>query len=88
MHANLHISTISRSGGRSAVGASAYRSGSAITARSVVACAAYRASEKLTDQRYEKTHDFTRKENVLHSEIMTPEGAPEWMKDRQELKIY
>lgn len=85
MHANLHISTISRSGGRSAVGASAYRSGSAVTARSVVACAAYRASEKLEDARYDKTHDFTRKENVLHSEIITPDGAPEWMKDRQEL---
>lgn len=85
MHANLHISTISRSGGRSSVGASAYRSGTAVTARSVVACASYRSGEMLKDDRYEKTHDFTRKENVLHSEIITPDGAPEWMKDRQSL---
>jgi ATP-dependent exoDNAse (exonuclease V) alpha subunit len=85
MHANLHISTISRSGGRSAIGASAYRSGSAITARSVVACASYRSGEILKDDRYEKTYDFTRKENVLHSEIITPDGAPKWMEDRQAL---
>ncbi|MGA0560778.1 MobQ family relaxase [Larkinella sp. VNQ87] len=85
MHANLHINAISRSGGRSAVGASAYRSGSAVTSRSVVACASYRSGEVLKDERYEKTHDFTRKENVLHSEIITPEGAPDWMSDREKL---
>ena len=77
MHANVHISKISRSKGRSAVGAAAYRS--------AVACAAYRSGEKLEDKRYEKTYDYTNKENVLHSEIITPEHAPEWMKDRQKL---
>lgn len=79
MHANLHATTIRRSSGRSAVGASAYRSGS------VVACAAYRAGEKVKDERQEKTHDYTKKQHVLHSEIITPEGAPEWMKDREKL---
>lgn len=80
MHANLHIQTISRGARKSAVAASAYRSGS-----SVVACAAYRACEKLKDERYNKTHDYSKKHNVLHSEIITPEHAPEWMKDRGKL---
>jgi ATP-dependent exoDNAse (exonuclease V) alpha subunit len=80
MHANLHISAITRGTGRNAAAASAYRSGS-----SVVACAAYRACDKLNDQRYEKTHDYTKKHNVLHAEIVTPAGAPEWMKDRGSL---
>jgi ATP-dependent exoDNAse (exonuclease V) alpha subunit len=77
MHANLHITTIRRSTGRSAVAASAYRS--------AVACAAYRAGEQMQDDRYNKTHDYSRKENVLHSEIIAPEGAPEWMTNRQSL---
>ncbi len=80
MHANLHISAITRGTGRNAAAASAYRSGS-----SVVACAAYRASEKLHDETYQKTHDYTKKHNVLHAEIVTPEGAPEWMTDREKL---
>lgn len=79
MHANLHIKTISRSQSRTTIGAAAYRSGS------VVASAAYRSGEKIKDERYGKTHDFRQKENVLHSEIITPEGAPDWMKDRESL---
>lgn len=85
MHANLHINAISRSAGRSAPGASAYRSGTVVTDRSAVACAAYRSGQTLRDDRNEKTHDFTRKENVLHAEIITPEGAPSWMGDREKL---
>lgn len=77
MHANLHINAISRTSGRSTVAASAYRS--------AVACAAYRSGEEIKDERYNKTHDYSRKENVLHSEIITPEGAPEWMQNRQKL---
>lgn len=80
MHANLHIQTISRGSRKSAVAASAYRSGS-----SVVACAAYRACEKLEDEKYNKTHDYSKKHNVLHAEIITPDHAPEWMGDRQKL---
>ena len=53
--------------------------------QSVVAAAAYRASEALHDERYGLTHDYTRKEGVEHSEILLPEGAPEWMRDRQTL---
>ena len=80
MHANLHINAISRSAGKNAAAASAYRSGS-----SVVACAAYRAGEKLQDAASEKTHDYTKKHNVLHAEIIAPDGAPEWMTDREKL---
>jgi ATP-dependent exoDNAse (exonuclease V) alpha subunit len=53
--------------------------------QSVVAAAAYRASESLADERYGITHDYSRKEGVEHSEILLPEGAPEWMADRQRL---
>ena len=80
MHANLHIQTISRGSRRDTVSAAAYRSGS-----SVVACAAYRASEKLVDKHYGKIHDYSKKDNVLHAEIVKPDHAPEWMSDRQQL---
>ena len=53
--------------------------------QSVVAAAAYRASEALHDERYGLTHDYTRKQGVEHSEILLPKGAPEWMRDRQTL---
>ena len=79
MHANFRLNVITRSAGRSAVGASAYRSASA------VACAAYRAGDRVQDDRYDKTHDYTNKHNVMHAQIITPDGAPEWMKDRQQL---
>lgn len=80
MHANLHIQTISRGSRKSAVAASAYRSGS-----SVVACAAYRACDKLEDERYNKTHDYSKKHNVLHAEIVKPNHAPKWMGERGKL---
>jgi Ti-type conjugative transfer relaxase TraA len=51
--------------------------------QSVVASAAYRSSEALHDERYGMTHDYTRKQGVEHSEILLPEGAPEWMRDRE-----
>ena len=53
--------------------------------RSVVAAAAYRAAEKIADDRLGVVWDFTRKSGVLHSEIITPAGAPEWAADRAEL---
>ena len=51
--------TIGRAAGRTAVAASAYRSG-----------------EKLKDDRTGLTHDFTRKEGVAHSEIISNLGVP------------
>ncbi len=44
--------------------------------RSVVAAAAYRAADELFDDKLNRTHDFTAKLGVVHSEIMLPEGAP------------
>ncbi|EPR08633.1 hypothetical protein M527_09605, partial [Sphingobium indicum IP26] len=43
---------------------------------SAVASAAYRAAERLHDDRLGRDHDFSNKAGVVHSEIMLPEGAP------------
>jgi len=53
--------------------------------RSAVACAAYRAAEKIHDEHWGKTFDFSRKQGVEHKEILAPEGAPEWVQDRSKL---
>jgi Ti-type conjugative transfer relaxase TraA len=50
-----------------------------------VASAAYRSAERLPDQRLDRTHDFTNKSGVVHSEVMLPEGAPERLGDRSTL---
>jgi Ti-type conjugative transfer relaxase TraA len=53
--------------------------------RSAVAAAAYRAGERLHDERLDRDHDFRAKSGVEHSEIMLPEGAPERFGDRATL---
>ena len=54
--------------------------------RSSVAAAAYRAAEKLENQRDGLVHDFSRRSGVEHAEIVLPEGADtEWAKDRSAL---
>ena len=53
--------------------------------RSATAMAAYRACEAVPDLRTGEQHDYTRKSGLLYSEIITPEGAPEWARDRAEL---
>ena len=50
-----------------------------------MAACAYRAGEKIKDETTGLTHDFTQKHDVLKSEILLPEGAPEWMAHRPEL---
>ena len=62
---HLSVKSISRSQGRSAVAAAAYRSG-----------------ERLTDRRQGMEHDYTRKGGVEHTELVVPEGAPEWAHSR------
>ena len=52
---------------------------------SVVASAAYRAAERLCDDRLGRDHDFTSKTGVVHSEIMLPDDAPERLGDRETL---
>lgn len=53
--------------------------------RSATASAAYRASERVLDERTGLTHDYSRKGGTLHAEIMTPDNTPEWMRDRAQL---
>ncbi len=54
--------------------------------RSAVASAAYRAAEKLTNERDGLTHDFRAKQGVEHAEIVLPEGVDaEWARDRSTL---
>jgi len=55
------------------------------TGRSAVAAAAYRAAERLHDERLGRAHDFTNKTGVVHSEVMLPDGAPERLGDRATL---
>lgn len=55
------------------------------TGRSAVAAAAYRAAERLHDERLGRDHDFTAKAGVVHSEILLLEGAPERWCDRATL---
>ena len=62
------IKIIGRGGGRSAVGAAAYRSGS-----------------RLYEEETGTAHDYTRKMEIMHSEINLPQNAPEEYADRENL---
>lgn len=53
--------------------------------QSAIASAAYRSGEALYNESEKKTHDYTRKEDVRHTEIMAPSDAPSWVNDRQTL---
>ncbi|EPR18035.1 conjugal transfer protein TrbA [Sphingobium indicum IP26] len=53
--------------------------------RSAVSAAAYRAGERLHDERLDRDHDFRARAGVEHSEIMLPDGAPERFSDRETL---
>jgi Ti-type conjugative transfer relaxase TraA len=53
--------------------------------RSAVAASAYRAGERLHDERLDREHDFTNKDGVVHSEILLPKDAPEHLADREKL---
>ena len=53
--------------------------------QSSVASAAYRSASRLVDERTGEIHDYTRKQGVIHSEVMTPKATPEWMADRTQL---
>ncbi len=47
--------------------------------------AAYRACETLTDRRTGERFDFSRKSGLLYSEVIAPQDAPEWARDRAQL---
>ena len=52
---------------------------------SAVASAAYRSASRLRDDRLERSHDFSAKRGVVHSEVMLPDNAPEAWRDRERL---
>src|SRR5579859_6387751 len=52
---------------------------------SAVASAAYRSGSRLCDERIDRSHDFSGKRGVVHSEVMLPENAPEAWSDRERL---
>lgn len=53
--------------------------------RSSIAAAAYRSGSQLSDERTGLVHDYTRKSDIQHSEILVPAGAPAWSQDRSAL---
>lgn len=52
--------------------------------KSCMAAAAYRAGEKLYDERQQMNHDYTKKTDI-ESEIIAPENSPEWVYNREKL---
>jgi hypothetical protein len=52
---------------------------------SAVAAAAYRAGDKLMDERHRRAHDYRPRSGVAASFILTPPQASAWMADRQML---
>jgi hypothetical protein len=53
--------------------------------RSATAAAAYRACCVIECEREGKTHDYSRKKGLEASEIVLPDAAPAWAKDRAKL---
>jgi len=52
---------------------------------SAVASAAYRSASRLRDERLDRSHDFSSKRGVVHSEVLLPENAPGAWGDRERL---
>ncbi|GGA84898.1 hypothetical protein GCM10011491_10620 [Brucella endophytica] len=52
---------------------------------SAVASAAYRSASRLRDERLDRSHDFSAKRSVVHSEVLLPDNAPEAWSDRERL---
>ncbi len=65
---HLRASMISRSQGRSAT-----------------AAAAYRVAERIEDRRTGLVFDYAARSGVDHIEILAPDHAPDWVRDRSEL---
>ena len=52
---------------------------------SAVAAAAYRSGEDLIDERTGDRHDYSRRSGVDAAEIIAPDQAPDWVRDRAQL---
>jgi len=53
--------------------------------RNAVAAAAYRRATKLFDEKEGKAWDYTKKTDVIHTEMLIPENAPQWIKELTDL---
>ena len=53
--------------------------------RSAIASAAYRSGEKLADDKQGVIHDYSKKQDVVFSEVFLPQGAPIAFKSREVL---
>ena len=53
--------------------------------RTATAAAAYRAGAEIADLRTGEQHDYTRKRDIVHSELVLPAGSPAWAQDRAAL---
>lgn len=53
--------------------------------RSCVAAAAYRAGERIINERDGLIHDYLRRSGVAYTDILYPATAPEWVSDRAQL---
>jgi ATP-dependent exoDNAse (exonuclease V) alpha subunit len=59
--------------------------GSRAKGKSAVAASAYRAGARLRCDADGTVRDYSRKAGVVAASVMTPDGAPEWARDREEL---
>src|SRR5690606_6003211 len=53
--------------------------------RSAVAAAAYRSGSNLYDERRGESHDYSKRRGVAWSDVLVPDGAAEFLKDRRAL---
>lgn len=53
--------------------------------RSATAAIAYRVAERIEDRRTGITFDYAARGGVDHTEILAPDHAPDWVRDRSEL---
>src|SRR3984893_13068084 len=51
--------------------------------RNAVAAAAYRSASRLYDFRQDLSFDYSDKPDVIHSEIIAPNCAPQWVHNRE-----
>ncbi|RFB90343.1 hypothetical protein B5K11_20020 [Rhizobium leguminosarum bv. trifolii] len=49
----------------------------------VVAAAAYRSGQRLTDRDSGEVHDYSHRGGVVHEEIMVPPGSAPWLENRE-----
>lgn len=85
--ATYRVSILGRAGGKkaSATGVAAYGAGKVIRVVSAVVAASYLAGQTLKDNQLDRVFDYSTRDDVHHEQILTPEHAPAWAKDRERL---